>query len=82
MSEGSESQAFRAANVKITVHGARYDVVVSDRTTGGTRTLQALALPMLGAHNVQNSLAAIAVAQEMGIDDLRCGASGVVAEAL
>jgi UDP-N-acetylmuramate--alanine ligase len=59
----------RAANVQITSQGARYDVLVSDRATGGTRTLQALAMPMLGAHNVQNSLAAIAVAQEMGIDD-------------
>jgi UDP-N-acetylmuramate--alanine ligase len=59
----------RAHNVQITPHGARFDVVVSDRLTGGTRSLDALAMPMLGAHNVQNSLAAIAVAQEMGIGD-------------
>src|SRR6185437_6017063 len=59
----------RATNVQITPHGARFDVIVSDRLTGGTRTLPDLAMQMLGAHNVTNSLAAIAVAQEMGIDD-------------
>ncbi len=59
----------RATNVQIGPTGARYDVVIGDRLTGGTRTLSTLGLPMLGAHNVQNSLAAIAVAQEMGFDD-------------
>ncbi len=59
----------RAANVQIGPTGARYDVVIGDRLTGGTRTLSTLGLPMLGEHNVQNSLAAIAVAQEMGFDD-------------
>jgi UDP-N-acetylmuramate--alanine ligase len=59
----------RATNVQIGPTGARYDVVIGDRLTGGTRTLNTLALPMLGAHNVQNSLAAIAVGQEMGFDD-------------
>ena len=59
----------RATNVQITPHGARFDVIVSDRLTGATRTLPDLAMQMLGAHNVTNSLAAIAVAQEMGIDD-------------
>ena len=59
----------RATNVEIGPTGAKYDVVIGDRLTGGTRTLNTLGLPMLGAHNVQNSLAAIAVAQEMGFDD-------------
>jgi UDP-N-acetylmuramate--alanine ligase len=59
----------RATNVQIGPTGARYDVVIGDRLTGGTRTLSTLGLPMLGAHNVQNSLAAVAVAQEMGFDD-------------
>ncbi len=59
----------RATNVQIGPTGARYDVVIGDRLTGGTRTLSTLALPMLGEHNVQNSLAAIAVGQEMGFDD-------------
>jgi UDP-N-acetylmuramate--alanine ligase len=59
----------RATNVEIGPTGAKYDVVIGDRLTGGTRTLSTLGLPMLGEHNVQNSLAAIAVAQEMGFDD-------------
>jgi UDP-N-acetylmuramate--alanine ligase len=67
---GMSPQAdIRATNLQMSPTGARYDVVIGDRLTGGTRTLQSLDLPMLGAHNVQNSLAAIAVAQEMGLDD-------------
>jgi UDP-N-acetylmuramate--alanine ligase len=67
---GMSPQAdIRATNLQMSPTGARYDVVIGDRLTGGTRTLQALDLPMLGAHNVQNSLAAIAVAQEMGLSD-------------
>jgi UDP-N-acetylmuramate--alanine ligase len=67
---GMSPQAdIRATNLQIGPTGARFDVVIGDRLTGGTRALHALGLPMLGAHNVQNSLAAIAVAQEMGFDD-------------
>jgi len=67
---GMSPQAdIRASNLQIGPTGARYDVVIGDRLTGGTRVLHSLGLPMLGAHNVQNSLAAIAVAQEMGFDD-------------
>jgi UDP-N-acetylmuramate--alanine ligase len=67
---GMSPQAdIRATNLQMSPTGARFDVVIGDRLTGGTRALHALGLPMLGAHNVQNSLAAIAVAQEMGFDD-------------
>jgi UDP-N-acetylmuramate--alanine ligase len=67
---GMSPQAdIRATNLQMSPTGARYDVVIGDRLTGGTRVLHSLGLPMLGAHNVQNSLAAIAVAQEMGFDD-------------
>jgi UDP-N-acetylmuramate--alanine ligase len=59
----------RATNIQIGPTGAKYDVVIGDRLTGGTRALHSLGLPMLGMHNVQNSLAAIAVGQEMGFDD-------------
>ncbi|MSP88347.1 MAG: UDP-N-acetylmuramate--L-alanine ligase [Alphaproteobacteria bacterium] len=58
----------RAIDVKIMPNGAQYTVVITDRT-GASRTIADLRLPMTGAHNVQNSLAAIAVANEMGIDD-------------
>ena len=38
----------------------------SDRATGEPRIIDDLRLPMLGQHNVQNALAAIAVAQRAG----------------
>ncbi|HLB80301.1 MAG TPA: UDP-N-acetylmuramate--L-alanine ligase [Dongiaceae bacterium] len=59
----------RAVDIELGPDGAIYDVAIADRAQGATRTLRRLRLPMLGAHNVQNSLAAIAVANEMGIDD-------------
>ncbi|HWI27339.1 MAG TPA: UDP-N-acetylmuramate--L-alanine ligase [Stellaceae bacterium] len=59
----------RAANVEIGPGGARYDVVVTDRLQETSRTIADVRLPMFGQHNVQNSLAAIAVAAEMGLGD-------------
>ena len=66
----------RAVNMRFVDGGSRYDVVITDRTTGATRTIADLRLPMPGRHNVQNSLAAVAVCREMGLDD------GVVRRAL
>ncbi|CCG39642.1 UDP-N-acetylmuramate--L-alanine ligase [Magnetospirillum molischianum] len=57
----------RAVNVTIGTDGARYDVAITDRVTGQSRTIAGLHLPMFGEHNVQNSLAAIAVAVELGL---------------
>jgi len=48
--------------------GNRFDVSVRDRG-GEVRTIAGIALPMPGRHNVQNALAAIGVAVEMGIPD-------------
>jgi UDP-N-acetylmuramate--alanine ligase len=59
----------RAINLAMGRDGARYDAVIAERQSGRSRTLGGLYLPMFGAHNVQNSLAAIAVADEMGLDD-------------
>ncbi|GAB4189049.1 MAG: UDP-N-acetylmuramate--L-alanine ligase [Thalassobaculales bacterium] len=59
----------RAVNVEIGPRGARFDVVISDRATGGQRQIAGLSLPMFGRHNVQNSLAAIAIGHEMGFGD-------------
>ena len=59
----------RGINVDTAATGARFDVAISDRKAERSRTLEALTLPMLGAHNVQNALAVVAVANEMGIDD-------------
>jgi len=59
----------RAVNVELGATGATYDVVIADRAEETEHVIAGVKLPMLGAHNVQNSLSAIAVAREMGIDD-------------
>ena len=58
--------------------GATVEVVVQDRATGRARTLKPFRLPMLGAHNVQNALAAIAVGVEMDVpeDTIRAALAG------
>jgi UDP-N-acetylmuramate--alanine ligase len=76
---GLSTQAdIRAVNVAMGRDGARYDVVLADRQRDRGRTIEGVFLPMFGQHNVQNSLAAIAVADEMGIDDatIRSGLAG------
>ena len=66
---GFSAQAdVRGTNVTPGPDGNRFDVVVRDRD-GGSRTIEGIHLPMSGRHNVQNSLAAIAVALHMGVSD-------------
>ena len=48
--------------------GNRFDVAVRARD-GSTRRIEGIELPMPGRHNVQNALAAVAVALEMHCDD-------------
>jgi UDP-N-acetylmuramate--alanine ligase len=48
--------------------GNRFDVSIRNRA-GEVRTLAGVELPMPGRHNVQNALAAIGVAVELGIPD-------------
>ena len=43
--------------------------MIADRAKDTTRSIAGIKLPMFGQHNVQNSLAAIAVAEEMGLSD-------------
>ncbi len=57
----------RAVNVETGPHGARFDVVFLDRKTGKSENLNGLTLPMYGRHNVQNALAALTVARELGV---------------
>ena len=59
----------RADNVRIGPDGATYDVVITDRQTGATHVIADVHLPMFGQHNVQNSLAAVVVARELGLSD-------------
>jgi UDP-N-acetylmuramate--alanine ligase len=59
----------RAERIFSNREGASFDVRFADRLTGRFRRMDGLRLPMLGNHNVQNALAAIAVASEMEIDE-------------
>ncbi|MGI4954322.1 MAG: UDP-N-acetylmuramate--L-alanine ligase [Janthinobacterium lividum] len=49
--------------------GATFEVAVTDRARNLTRRMGPFRLPMLGSHNVQNALAAIAVGIEMDVSD-------------
>jgi UDP-N-acetylmuramate--alanine ligase len=49
--------------------GSTFEVSVTDRARSRSRKLGPYRLPMLGSHNVQNALAAVAVGVEMEIDD-------------
>lgn len=62
----------RATNAVSSPDGYRFDVEIDHRGEDPW-TIEGLHLPMFGQHNVQNSLSAIAVALEMGIevDDIR-----------
>jgi len=76
---GFSSQAdVRALNITAADGGARFDVAIANRAEDKARTLKGLSLPMLGRHNVQNALAAVAVAEELDISEdlLRGGLAG------
>jgi UDP-N-acetylmuramate--alanine ligase len=59
----------QAVDLRLDRGGADFDVMVQHRATNQSRLIKDLRLPMFGQHNVQNALAAITVAQEMGISD-------------
>ena len=66
---GTNPQAeVRAVNLEMGPDGARFDVVISP-IGGEAVRLEGLRMPMAGRHNVLNSLAAIAVARELGVSD-------------
>ena len=63
---GFAAQAdIRADNVTPIPGGSRFDATIRDRH-GAQRTIAGIHLPMPGRHNVQNALAAIGVAIELG----------------
>jgi UDP-N-acetylmuramate--alanine ligase len=67
---GFSTQAdIRAENLRIDGDGTRFDVIVTDPATEQDRMIGGLFLSMFGEHNVLNSLAAIAIAEEMGLGD-------------
>jgi len=66
---GFSAQAdVRGVNVTPIPGGNRYECIIRERD-GSTRSIEGIELPMPGRHNVQNSLAAIGVALELGVSD-------------
>ena len=66
---GFSAQAdVRGVNVVPGAGGNRFEVIIRQRD-GATRSIEDVHLPMAGRHNVQNALAAIAVAIELGLED-------------
>jgi len=58
----------RGVNVVPHHGGNRFEAIIRNRD-GTTRSIEGIELPMPGRHNVQNALAAIGVALELGIPD-------------
>jgi UDP-N-acetylmuramate--alanine ligase len=59
----------RADRIVANTQGATFEVEVTDRFRNRTRRLGPFRLPMLGQHNIQNALAAVAIGVEMEIDN-------------
>jgi len=66
----------RAVNIRSNHDNMLFDIQLSDRLMGEAEKISDISFPMLGTHNVQNALAAISVALEMGIE------SEIIREAL
>ncbi|RYY26855.1 MAG: UDP-N-acetylmuramate--L-alanine ligase [Sphingomonadales bacterium] len=59
----------RGVNVTPHAGGNRFEAIIRQRD-GSVRSIENIELPMPGRHNVQNALAAIGVALELGIRDM------------
>lgn len=65
----------RAVNLTTDLSGAHFDVALRRPGSETPRMIEGLTLPMAGEHNVQNALAAITVALELGGTDEQIRAS-------
>ncbi|MBP7252684.1 MAG: UDP-N-acetylmuramate--L-alanine ligase [Alphaproteobacteria bacterium] len=67
---GFSAQAdVRAVNLRPTPQGTTFDVAIGNRKTGAVETLADLHLPVIGQHNVQNAIAAIAIGHQLGFTE-------------
>jgi len=57
----------QASNIRMQSDGSVFDVTFAETVNGEALTLKDVFLPMLGQHNVQNSLAALSIAHRMKI---------------
>jgi UDP-N-acetylmuramate--alanine ligase len=76
---GKSAQAdYRLTDISFSGGKSYFSVVINDRRTGESRTLDDIILAMPGEHNLLNSTAAIAVAINLGVSDkaIRKGLSG------
>jgi UDP-N-acetylmuramate--alanine ligase len=76
---GENPQAdVRFANRRMEGTTQHFDVIIRNRKSGAAVSIDRLALPMPGRHNVSNATAAIAVAHELGMtpEQIRKGLSG------
>ena len=58
----------RATDISSDPTGSHFNVIVSNRITATSVDLGTFTMPMVGDHNIRNALAAIAIAQEMGVE--------------
>lgn len=74
----AEDANVRAVNIRESQDGVTFDVDITpnsafaqtdDQVSALPRRIKDIFLPMVGKHNVQNSLAVISIAQELEIDD-------------
>ena len=76
---GENPQAdVRFENLTFSAGKSRFDVTIRDRVAADSLSIEGLALPMPGRHNVSNATAAIAVAHRLGLspDQIRKGLDG------
>ena len=68
----------RAVNLETDINGAHFDIALRRPGSATPRMIEGVTLPMAGDHNVQNALAAVTVALELGANDtqIRDGLSG------
>lgn len=58
-----------ASNITMTEKGYSFDIEFSSKLKSGARIVKNCSIPMLGKHNILNSLAAITVAAELGFSE-------------
>ena len=68
----------RAVNLTTDLNGAHFDIALRRPGSATPRMIKGATLPMAGDHNVQNALAAVTVALELGANDdqILAGLSG------
>ena len=64
----SEDADVYAYNIRQTTAGSKFDIKISSKLNTKLKTVKNISLHMPGIHNVQNSLAALAIAIELGFD--------------